>query len=89
MSASLTAWNFGRTAHADLAIGVPDEDILVSLGGTLGQIQVELRADAGQVRVIYGSADGLGVTGAHVFHQNSAGIADSVEAGDRFGAAVY
>lgn len=87
--ASLTAWNFGRTAQADLAIGVPDEDILVSLGGTLGQIQVELRADAGQVRVIYGSAGGLTVTGAQVFSQNSAGIPDTVEAGDRFGAAVY
>jgi hypothetical protein len=41
--ATLTGWNFGKCSHADLSIGVPDEDILVSLGGDLGGIRLETR----------------------------------------------
>ena len=88
--AVLTAWNFGRTGQADLAIGVPEEDIVVSLGGTLeGGITLENRVNAGNVRVVYGSTTGLTTTGAQTWSQNSTGIPDSVEAGDRFGASVY
>ena len=86
---TLSAWNFGRTDHDDLAIGVPDEDILISLGGGLNGIRAENRVDAGIVHVLYGSANGLTATGSQVWNQNKTGIPDSVEAGDRFGAAIY
>lgn len=55
-----------------LAIGVPNEDI--------GSI-----ADAGAVNIINGSAGGLTSTGNRFWHQNSPGISDFAEAGDRFG----
>ena len=56
--ATLSAANLGKSAHADLVIGVPDEDLLVSLGGDLGGVQTEMRADVGGVHVLYGSATG-------------------------------
>ena len=59
----------------DLAVGVPDEDV--------GAV-----ADAGSVQVLYGSAVGLAAAGNQLWTQNSGGILDSVEAGDRFGAAL-
>ncbi len=43
---------------------------------------------AGQVHVLLGSASGLTSTGNQLWNQNTAGIASSSEAGDRFGAAV-
>ena len=59
----------------DLAIGAAAEDV--------GAI-----VDAGVVHVIYGSAAGLTATGSQYWNQNSAGIADAVETGDRFGSAL-
>jgi len=47
---SLTAWNFGKSSQADLAIGVPFENVRTS-GGTID--------GAGQVHVLYGSSTGL------------------------------
>jgi hypothetical protein len=85
---TLSASNVGRTTHADLIVGVPDEDILVSLGGDLTGIQTELRANAGLLHVLYGSPSGLSGTGSQVVSQNSSGVPDSVEANDRFGLAV-
>jgi hypothetical protein len=73
----LTSWNFGRSAQRDLAIGVPLED--------LGSSAV----DAGLVHVVYGSASGLTQTGNQIWSQNSTGIEDSSESGDRFGQAAY
>ena len=76
----------GRTDHADLVIGAPDEDILVSLGGDLRtDIETETRNDAGAVHVLYGSATGLQAAGSQRWTQNSANVPDGVEAGDRFG----
>jgi hypothetical protein len=55
------------------------------------------RADTGQVTIIYGSQVGLltvsreGVpppTPSQIWHQSVAGVADTAEAGDLFGAAV-
>ena len=40
------------------------------------------------MHVLYGSAAGLTATGSQQWSQNSAGIADSVETGDRFGSAL-
>ena len=83
--ASLTAANLGRTDQADLVIGAPGEDILVSLGGDLNGIETETRNDAGAVHVLYGSATGLQTAGSQRWTQNSVNVPDTVEAGDRFG----
>ena len=87
--ASLTAWNFGKNefsrvapgvaiVSADLAIGVPHENI--------GSI-----SDAGAVHVIYGSlfSNGLTSTGSQFWSQGSTGIPGGAEAGDHFGASMY
>jgi len=58
----------------DLAVGAPEEDV-----GTL--------VNAGAVNALYGSATGLQASG-DLFMQGSGGVAGSLEAGDRFGAAV-
>lgn len=84
--AVLTAWNFGRSAQADLAIGVPDEDIVVSV---LGLTRPQTRANAGAVHVLYGATGGLQSAGSQFWTQNTVGVPDSVESGDRFGAALY
>src|SRR3954453_13129969 len=73
--AALAAANLGRTFHADLAIGVPGENI--------GAI-----ADAGAVNVLYGTGGGLSAAGNQFWHQNVAGVAGIAAAGDRFGAAL-
>jgi hypothetical protein len=72
---AITGPNLGRSAEADLAVGVPLEDV-----GTV--------FDAGRVNVIYGSATGLSASGDQVWHQNSSGIEGSVERSDRLGWAV-
>ncbi|MDQ0793139.1 FG-GAP repeat protein [Streptomyces sp. B1I3] len=61
--------------YADLAVGVPGEDI--------GSV-----ADAGGVRVLRGSAAGLTAARARSFDQDSAGIPGTAEKGDRWGAQV-
>jgi FG-GAP repeat len=69
---SLAAANFGKSSQADLAIGVPFEDV-----GAIG--------DAGAVNVLYGSSTGLTATGDQFWHQDSSGVQDTAEAGDSFG----
>jgi hypothetical protein len=83
--ATLTAANFGRTTQADLVIGAPNEDILVSLGGNLNGIETETRNDAGALHVLYGSATGPQAAGSQRWTQNTANVPDTVEAGDGFG----
>ena len=73
---TLSAGNFGKSFHADLAIGVPFEDL-----GTI--------SNAGSVNVIYGSAAGLAATGNQLWSQDSAGIPGSAESGDEFGFALH
>ena len=69
----------GRQARqrrfAELVVGVPDE----SVGAIAG---------AGVAHVITGAAAGLTGTGSQLWSQNSAGIADSAETGDGFGASL-
>jgi hypothetical protein len=73
----LAAGDFAGDQREDLAIGVPGEDV--------GAI-----ADAGAVNVIYGksAASGLIAAGNQLWHQDSPGIEDVAEAGDKFGYAL-
>lgn len=73
--AALARREAGDSARADLAIGAPDED--------LGSVQ-----DAGVVHVLRGGPTGLTATGSRYWSQNTAGILDTAEAGDHFGAAL-
>jgi hypothetical protein len=86
---TLSARDVGRTTtHADLIIGVSEEDLLVSLGGDLNGIQTENRQNVGAVHVLYGATAGLTGTGSHFVSQNSQSVPDTAETGDRFGAAL-
>jgi FG-GAP repeat len=69
---SLAAANFGKSADADLAVGVPGEDVV----GVRG---------VGVVHVIYGSVTGLTTVDDEFWHQDSPGITGAAEAFDNFG----
>jgi hypothetical protein len=84
---ALTAWNFGKTTEADLAVGEPFYSIpIVNFVNFHLQIVGSI-AGAGAVRVLYGS-NPAGLASAQFWTQNS-GIGDSAAAGNHFGAAVY
>jgi hypothetical protein len=74
---SVVAADFGGSIHADLAIGVPDEDT-IGLG---------LSSDDGGVNVIYGSATGLSATTTpdQLWRQDTQDVEDTTESGDSFG----
>jgi hypothetical protein len=67
--------DFDGDGFADLAVGVPFEDI-GSLSG------------AGAVNVLYGGASGLSSAGDQVWSQDGAGVKDTSEEGDSFGGAI-
>jgi hypothetical protein len=72
---ALAAGDFNGDGFADLAIGVPFEDV-----GTV--------ADAGAVNVLYGSPVGLTAAGNELWNQDASGIGNAAEANDRFGLAL-
>lgn len=72
---SLAAASFGNSAHDDLLVGVPFEDV----GGV---------EDAGAVQVLYGSAGGLTSADNESWTQSSTGITTRPEEGDLFGWSV-
>jgi hypothetical protein len=72
---SLAAGDFNGSGHDDLAVGAPLEDV--------GAV-----VDAGAVSVIYGSDIDLRADGNRLRHQDSDGIADEAEPGDRFGSSL-
>ncbi len=72
---ALAQGDFNGDGFADLAIGVPNEDVGVVL-------------NAGAVNVLYGSAAGLASTGNQLWAQSSPGIKDAAQRGDRFGFAL-
>lgn len=72
---ALAAGDFDGDGDDDLAIGVPGEGFV---GGD----------DAGAVNVLPGGPLGLSSDGDRLFHQNTTGIDDAVEAGDLFGYAL-
>ena len=72
---ALAVGDFDADGFADLAVGVPYEDI--------GSI-----ADAGSVYILYGSTSGLAASGAAGFDQDNPDIAGAAEDNDRFGTAL-
>jgi len=69
--------DFNHDGFADLAVGVPHEDV-----GTV--------ADAGAVNVLYGSAARLQATSPddQFWNQDSTGVSDAAESGDAFGSSL-
>ncbi|OQY98522.1 MAG: hypothetical protein B6D35_11850 [Candidatus Brocadia sp. UTAMX2] len=77
----LSVGDFNNDGYDDLAIGVPDEDIVV------GTRNVH---NAGAVQILYGSTHGLQANGVDVpddqlWYQGYSGVQDTPEAGDYFG----
>jgi hypothetical protein len=72
---ALAAGDFNGDGFADLAIGVPDEDVGV-------------RVDAGAVNVLYGTGAGLSALNDQLWDQNSPNVNDFSETGDRFGSVL-
>jgi extracellular elastinolytic metalloproteinase len=72
--AALASGNVGKTAEADLAIGVPNEN-----GGA---------SDSGAIVIAYGGSTGVATTGNQEISQNTAGVPGSDAANDQFGSAV-
>src|SRR5207249_835937 len=73
--AALAVGDFNHDGYADLAIGVPGEN-------------VGKAANAGAVAVLYGSGSGLTAKGDDLWTQGSGGIRGAAEAGDGFGSAL-
>jgi hypothetical protein len=71
----LTGGDFNNDSFADLAIGVPFEDV-----GTV--------VDAGAINVLYGSAADLTTTGNQQWLQGSGGVVGVAEESDFFGSAL-
>jgi hypothetical protein len=72
---SLAAGDFDNDGSADVAVGVPFEDI--------GAID-----DAGAVNVVYGSTGGLTPSGDQQFWQDAPGVVGAAERNDSFGFAL-
>lgn len=77
---SLSAGDVNGDGYADVAVGVPYEDLTSASGAAL--------KDAGSVVLLKGGKGGLTGTGAQSFTQDTAGVPGVAEAGDRFGEAV-
>jgi hypothetical protein len=72
---TVAAGHFDNDGFADLAVGVPLEDI--------GAID-----GAGAINVLYGASGGLTAAGNQQFRQGAGGVAGTAEAGDSFGFAL-
>lgn len=72
---TLTTGDFDGDGFADLAVGVPNEEIS-SLKG------------AGAVNVLYGGPSGLTPNGDQIWHQRQAGVLEDIAQHDHFGAAL-
>jgi hypothetical protein len=74
---ALTVGDFDGDGDADLAVGVPYEDV--------GSPSV---VDAGAVNVLYGSSTGITGSDSDYWHQDTSGIGSLSEESDRFGFAL-
>ncbi|MFC9092291.1 MULTISPECIES: FG-GAP and VCBS repeat-containing protein [unclassified Streptomyces] len=77
--ASVAVGDYNADGRADALVGTPGED--------LTRDGVE-RLDAGQATLLQGSASGLTTSGSFALNQDTPGILDSTESGDRFGSSV-
>ncbi|MDJ1136074.1 FG-GAP-like repeat-containing protein [Streptomyces iconiensis] len=75
---SLSAGDVNGDGYADIAVGVPGEDIGSGAAGK----------DAGAVVQLLGGKGGLSGTGAKNYDQGTAGVPGAVEGGDGFGSAL-
>lgn len=73
---ALASADFNGDGYADLAVGIPFEDIHAP-GNNEGAVQI-----------LYGSAAGISAANSWLVHQDSTGIQGTAEAGDRFGLAL-
>jgi FG-GAP repeat len=76
----LSSANYGKSSHADIAIGVPQE--------TLNDGALDPLTQVGVVHLIFGSPTGATATGDQFLSQNMAGSPDPAEDSDRFGTAL-
>jgi len=74
--AALAAGNFNGDSRDDLAVGVPNEDVVAA------------GLNEGAVNVIYGSAAGLSTAGSQFWHQDSPGIKGIAKKDNFFGASL-
>jgi hypothetical protein len=77
--ASLAAGDFDGDGYADLAIGVPDEDVVYAS---------TTRENAGYVNTLYGSQIGIRSAGVQGWHQDGVLVEDAPGAHERFGYAL-
>jgi hypothetical protein len=75
VGAALASGDYNNDSFADLAVGVPFEDV----GSVL---------DAGAVDTVNGSAGRLTATGGQQFNQGSGGVPGTPEEGDTFGSSL-
>jgi hypothetical protein len=75
LGAALAAGDFDGDAYEDLAVGGPGRDFGAAI-------------NAGLAAVLFGSAGGVLTTGYQVWHQNVAGIPETAETDDAFGASL-
>ncbi|MEU7582258.1 FG-GAP-like repeat-containing protein [Streptomyces sp. NPDC041068] len=72
---SISAGDVNGDGYADVAVGIPGEDI-------------ESVADAGSTVLLKGSRSGLTGTGSQAFQQSTEGVPGASEKGDKFGSQV-
>ncbi len=76
---SLSSGDFNGDGRDDLAIGVPEEDVVIGASNIIG---------AGAVNVLYSSSNGLSATSPRpdqIWTQSTEGVNDVAELGDDFG----
>jgi hypothetical protein len=72
LGASVAVGDLDGNGYGDLVLAAPGEDIARA-------------ADGGATTLVYGSASGLGVTTARIFHGANVGNQSVAERGDRWG----
>ena len=84
---ALTAGRFDGAGPADLAIGVPGEDVLPPGGLGLRGSPVPT-PDVGAVAVLPGTAEGVSTTDDYLLVEGSGGLEGTMTSGDLFGIAL-